>query len=202
MWLIRLARNEIKAIIIETPKLKDPTWIFFGAGFCFLHLLNKRLIAVRTPTTTIAKQTTRDGHTTHLFQTKKETQGCVCLLVLRSTAGKMVPMKATKRVVQQKPKANGVVAAKIIDNGGKTVPRLNFCFVLHKFLTEQSNGTTVEWSPCGTRFFLRPEDPEQFAELLKPYFRRKCLLLLAEDPWQCWSAAHGALHCHWSTVFY
>jgi len=139
---------------------------------------------------------------------KARRKGCVCLLVLRSTrtGRKMVPMKATKRVVQRKKpkKANGaVVAAKIMDNGGKTVPRLNFCFVLHKFLTEQSNGTTVEWSPCGTRFFLRPEDPEQFSELLKPYFRRKCLLLLAEDPWQCWSAAHGALHCHWSTgLFY
>ena len=57
--------------------------------------------------------------------------------------------------------------------GGHTLPRYDFPFALHKFISETSktHPKVVGWSACGNYFYIR--DGEELSQLIEPHFRRK-----------------------------
>lgn len=58
-----------------------------------------------------------------------------------------------------------------------TVPRLDFPFLLHRFLTEEAAITEKKpsvagWSVAGDQFYIHYEDAALLSERMEPYFRR------------------------------
>lgn len=58
-----------------------------------------------------------------------------------------------------------------------TVPRLDFPFLLHRFLTEEAavsekKPSVAGWSDAGDQFYIHYEDAALLSERMEPYFRR------------------------------